>query len=252
MLLVSILSISTADNSKAAVKKITLNAKKITLKIGEKKKLKAKTSLKVKWKSSSKKIATVNNKGLVKAKKTGTAKITAYARNYKSIQAICRVKVETKNKEEQKGNENPQVNTADPSRSQLDEKNGGTIILQDGFLIDRIIDADEKAYYVYLTRDDESELWKEGCSAYNHNYWKNVDKSIKYWRITVKKQDIVELDGIFKEGDRVHFYRPVGAKMYIEGDVYIIEDAVKYCLLGHGHMYVNSSDVHSSAIMPTK
>ena len=81
MLLVSILSISTADNSKAAVKKITLNAKKITLKIGEKKKLKAKTSLKVKWKSSSKKIATVNNKGLVKAKKTGTAKITAYARN---------------------------------------------------------------------------------------------------------------------------------------------------------------------------
>ena len=143
MLLVSILSISTADNSKAAVKKITLNAKKITLKIGEKKKLKAKTSLKVKWKSSSKKIATVNNKGLVKAKKTGTAKITAYARNYKSIQAICRVKVETKNKEEQKGNENPQVNTADPSRSQLDEKNGGTIILQDGFLIDRIIDADE-------------------------------------------------------------------------------------------------------------
>lgn len=82
------------DSSDATVKKIRLNEKSITLKIGEKKKLKAKTDLKVKWKSSRKKIASVNNRGVVKGKASGTAKITAYAKKDKNIKAVCKVEVE--------------------------------------------------------------------------------------------------------------------------------------------------------------
>ena len=93
MLLISILSISTADNSRAGTKKIKLNTKEVTLRIGKKKKIKIKTDLKVRWKSGNKKIATVNNKGIVKAKKAGTARITVSAEKDKRIKAVCKVKV---------------------------------------------------------------------------------------------------------------------------------------------------------------
>ena len=112
MLFISISSISTTNSSKAAVKKITLNAKKITLKIGEKKKLKAKTGLKVKWKSGSKKIATVNNKGVVKAKKAGTVRITVSAKKDKKIKAVCKVIVKEMNNTEQVDDTVVQINDA--------------------------------------------------------------------------------------------------------------------------------------------
>ena len=61
--------------------KVKLNKAKITLKKGKTYKLKAtmkpaKTTDKLKWKSRNKKVATVNSKGLVKAKKKGTTYIT--------------------------------------------------------------------------------------------------------------------------------------------------------------------------------
>lgn len=59
----------------AAVK---LNKKKVTLYVGKSTTLKVKgTKKKAKWTSSNKKVATVSSKGKVKAKKKGTAKITA-------------------------------------------------------------------------------------------------------------------------------------------------------------------------------
>ena len=58
--------------------KVKLNKKKLVLTVGKKAKLKVKgTKKKVKWSSSKKKIATVTKKGVVKAKKKGTAKIVA-------------------------------------------------------------------------------------------------------------------------------------------------------------------------------
>lgn len=87
----------TADGSKASVKfkcgKAAVKVKK--LKISGTKKMKAKTSQtltltvspatadnqKVTWKSSNKKVATVNGKGKVKAKKKGKATITATAKD---------------------------------------------------------------------------------------------------------------------------------------------------------------------------
>ena len=61
-----------------AVGKVSISQKKMTLKVGVKKKLKVKgTKKKVKWSSNKKKVATVSKKGVVKAKKKGKAVITA-------------------------------------------------------------------------------------------------------------------------------------------------------------------------------
>ena len=79
-----------------AVKKVTLKPTKATLGVKEKLTLKATvtpsnaTSKKVTWKSDKKSVATVSSKGVVTAKKTGTAKITATAGGKK---ATCKITV---------------------------------------------------------------------------------------------------------------------------------------------------------------
>ena len=91
----------TVPQAKAApkTKKITLSAKKKKLAVGSKftlkvKKVKpAKASKKVTWKSSNKSVATVNKRGVVKAKKVGTAKITATSKKNKKAKATCKVTV---------------------------------------------------------------------------------------------------------------------------------------------------------------
>ena len=76
--------------------KVKLNKKKLVLTVGKKAKLKVKgTKKKVKWSSSKKKIATVTKKGIVKAKKKGTAKIVAKIGKKKYT---CKVVVKAKKK----------------------------------------------------------------------------------------------------------------------------------------------------------
>lgn len=82
---------------KQAAKKITLNVKKKTLKKGKTFTLKA--TLKpsystdsIKWSSSDKKVATVTAKGVVKARKKGTAVIKAKTSSKKQVTCIIRVK----------------------------------------------------------------------------------------------------------------------------------------------------------------
>ncbi len=59
--------------------KVSLNSKKVSLSVGDKTTLRltGAKAKKIKWSSSNKKIATVNRKGVVTAKKTGKAVITA-------------------------------------------------------------------------------------------------------------------------------------------------------------------------------
>lgn len=82
---------------KQAAEKITLNVKKKTLKKGKTFTLKA--ALKpsystdsIKWSSSDKKVATVTAKGVVKARKKGTAVIKAKTSSKKQVTCIIRVK----------------------------------------------------------------------------------------------------------------------------------------------------------------
>lgn len=76
--------------------KVKLNKKKLVLTVGKKAKLKVKgTKKKVKWSSSKKKTATVTKKGVVKAKKKGTAKIVAKIGKKKYT---CKVVVKAKKK----------------------------------------------------------------------------------------------------------------------------------------------------------
>ncbi|MDE6568544.1 MAG: Ig-like domain-containing protein, partial [Lachnospiraceae bacterium] len=84
------------QTKKVKAKKVTLNKTKLTLTVGKKAKLKLQNcKKKVKWSSSKKKIATVNKKGVVKAKKKGKAKITAKVGKKKYI---CKVTVKAKKK----------------------------------------------------------------------------------------------------------------------------------------------------------
>lgn len=85
------------------VKKLTLNYKSLSMEVGEKKRLKVKSvkpkkaSKKVKWNSSDKQVAAVDNKGTVKAKKAGTATITATAKSG-GKKAKCKVTVKKEEK----------------------------------------------------------------------------------------------------------------------------------------------------------
>jgi len=74
-------------------KTYSLSNKKLKLKKGTKKKLKVyKAKGKVKWSSSNKKVATVTQKGVVKAKKTGTAVIKVKCSGRKKV-LKCKVTV---------------------------------------------------------------------------------------------------------------------------------------------------------------
>lgn len=81
--------------SAGAAKKPKLNKTSVKLKVGKTVKLKIKNNKKkVKWSSANKKIATVNQKGLVKAKKKGKTRIIA---KIKKKKYICKVTVQAKN-----------------------------------------------------------------------------------------------------------------------------------------------------------
>lgn len=82
----------------AATKKIRLNAKTMTLQVGQKKTLKVKNAgkkAKLKWSSNKKSIATVSKKGVVKAVKAGNAVVTCKVttKNGKTTKLTCKVAV---------------------------------------------------------------------------------------------------------------------------------------------------------------
>ena len=104
------------DAAAAAKKKVKLNKTKVFLKVGKKTTLKLKNNKKkVKWSSNKKKVATVTKKGVVKAKKKGTAKITA---KVGKIKYVCKVTVKAASTKKSNKNTNRKNNSS--------KTNGGT------------------------------------------------------------------------------------------------------------------------------
>lgn len=101
-MILSITQLQPVLTANAANSKVTLNYTEKTLKVGDEITLKSKVtkknlkSKKVIWKSSQKAVATVTQKGVVKAKKEGTTKITATIKETKH-KATCTVIVKNNN-----------------------------------------------------------------------------------------------------------------------------------------------------------
>lgn len=94
---VVLMGVALAVTTAQAAKKTGLNKATVKLAVGKSTTLKMKgTKSKVKWSTSNKKIATVDNKGKVTAKKAGSCKIVATVQSKKYI---CKVKVIAKKTE---------------------------------------------------------------------------------------------------------------------------------------------------------
>ncbi|MCH5264767.1 MAG: Ig-like domain-containing protein [Lachnospiraceae bacterium] len=92
VLLAFVMTLSLMPVQAEAAKKVKLNKKTLSLKVGKSYTLKLKNakSKNVKWSSSKKSVATVSQKGKVKAKKKGSCKITA---KYENKKYVCKVTV---------------------------------------------------------------------------------------------------------------------------------------------------------------
>ncbi len=88
--LLLIFTLAVTNISIVNAKKIKISKKSLKLEVGTKEKLSVRSSGRIKWKSSNKKVAVVNKKGVVKAKKPGKANITACKGKLK---AVCKVRV---------------------------------------------------------------------------------------------------------------------------------------------------------------
>ena len=127
----------TQVQAKKAVKakSVTLNRKNVTLEKGKKLKLKATvkpkkaTQKKIVWSSGNKKVATVSSKGVVKAKKKGTAKIIAKIKGTKK-KAVCKVKVKEPAKKpannNNSNNNNSNNNNSNNSNNNNNNNNNNT------------------------------------------------------------------------------------------------------------------------------
>lgn len=113
-----------SDAAKVKTKKITLNKKSVTLKVGRTFKVKVKkvkprkASKKVTFKTSAKKIATVSKKGVIKGVSKGKAIITVTSKSNKKAKAKVKVKVTNMNKPTPEPEKNRQLRRRQVNRLQ--------------------------------------------------------------------------------------------------------------------------------------
>lgn len=157
-------------------KKVSLNHKSAVLAPGGRLTLKATISpkkatvKKVTYSSSKKSVATVSQKGIVTAKKEGTAKITAYAQDGRGAKAVCNIKVEKKSVDAEPTNgpgtpsaapgTTPPAGTEDPSATPTAKPSSSPI--QDQPYKDKfLLSTENQAVSVYI---DESGSDYDGMS----------------------------------------------------------------------------------------
>lgn len=125
--LLAAISLIVPNQGYAKAKKPVLSKKKLTLSVGESKTLKVKnTKKKVKWSSGKKSVASVSKKGRVKAKKKGTAVITAkVAKTKLKCRVTVKAKASKKNTAQNTKPSNPSNNT--PNKNTQDQTKGVSI-----------------------------------------------------------------------------------------------------------------------------
>lgn len=195
-----VVSLFALSGTAMAGQRVKLNRKKVTLKPGQRCQLVLKNAKakKVKWSSSNKKVAAVNKKGRVTAKKKGTSVITA---KYKGRKYTATIKVKGKGKAKAK-TKNAVVCTRDEYY-----KPDKPVIQADEFDID--------PYHIYYKGD---ELWVE-CYLCNGNdgpvvnidiislelydYDVNVFASKSFGKLNIKipARSYVKHTFVFEKGD---------------------------------------------------
>lgn len=112
-----------------AIKKIKLSKSSLNLEVGNKYQMAYTLSPKnasgaIKWKSSKTSVATVNSKGVITAKKAGTAKITAYKGKIKAVCTVTVKKKASKGNSSQKNAANTNSSASNTSANSGNENSG--------------------------------------------------------------------------------------------------------------------------------
>jgi len=181
LLFISVLGLFLFGNQAVAKKKVQTNknvkTKKMVLCIGDNYQLKHKKGMK--YKSSSKKIATVSKKGTIVVRKNGNCiiKVIKNARLIKKYKLTCCLPPST---------------------------NGARVI------IDHIEKIDDELSYVYCVPDEDTPATAFGIQ-------KKGDKGIDMIKIITKNSQIVKLN--VSNGDCVAYIYSYGLKTSVEGNV---------------------------------
>ena len=170
--------------------------------MGNKKKLSVKANGKVKWKSNKKKVATVSSKGVVKAVKKGTAKITAYNRN---SNAVCIVNVIEKKVKDSAAA--PSASPAPTKRPEIDYTNMRMPLGCGNLLVESIEEKDDETVYIHFSK------WGDSTYTVFDSY------NVKYLVVEIKKDIISKSNKPINVGDRASFiYFPDKGKWDVKDD----------------------------------
>ena len=189
-ILASLIFIGKVANIEA--KKNSNTKKKITMTVGQKKTIKLNKNVKIKWKTSNKKVVSVSKKGVIKAKKVGKAKVTAKLPN-KKVQYTVKVNKKPDNKTPEPTKRPPMTYAAD-------------------VIIDHIEKIDDEYSYVYGVPNEE----KTGAFGVA----KIGSNGIDMLKIITKNSQIDRLKA--SAGDYVIYICSYGVEKKTEGNILLV------------------------------
>lgn len=202
LLLSAILVFSTGTQVEAKAKP-KLSSKKITITVGQKKKLKVKNfkkKKKIKWSSKNSKIATVNKKGKVVGKKKGKTTIIAKVDNKKLKCKVVVKKAKSKKSSNKKTNTNKKIKLNKQVKKELPSaKQYRNFNSPDDLAVGKTVNLFDYVYYAARPIKTPSNEVKAKCYK-----WFSSDSSVvsidKYGVATPKKEGKVKI--YFKYLDR--------------------------------------------------
>lgn len=241
--LLAAISLIMPNQGYAKVKKPVLSKKKLTMSVGESKTLKVKnTKKKVKWSSGKKSVASVSKKGRVKAKKKGTAVITAkVAKTKLKCRVTVKAKASKKNTAKNTKPSNPSNNT--PNQNLQDQTKSMSITsfrILNSTMVEVVISEAQQ-----LPASAFTVMMKEYSSGkYNHKcaVTKISTSDQKVYTLTIDNEDYIRKGFTVKisvmtmtgELSKEAVYTGISSGSYIPETIYTYEVGDKvseYCYL---------------------